>query len=103
MKDALVCRAFSAWADRTAHKKVMRGKLLEVSQLFMHGSKAQCFQAWHQEAEVNNAFALVIFRPSVSLQCIVTGVKTDFVHGKTPYSRLSSAYSQVFLIALFWL
>ena len=40
------------WADKVAHKKGMREKLMSVSQLLMHGSLARCFQAWHQDSQV---------------------------------------------------
>ncbi len=49
---SLLCRAFQAWADKVAHKKSMREKLMSISQLLMHGSLARCFQAWHQDAQV---------------------------------------------------
>ena len=65
---AQLCRAFQAWADKTCRKKTLRQKLLNVSQLFMHGSLARCFQAWHQEAQVYNAPVLMpLLHPAVTL------------------------------------
>lgn len=48
----LLCRAFQAWAEKATHKRDMRQKLLTVSQLFMYGSLARCFQAWQQDTQV---------------------------------------------------
>ena len=48
----MMCRAFQAWAEKAAHKRDMRQKLLTVSQLLMHGSMARCFQAWQQDTQV---------------------------------------------------
>lgn len=47
------CRAFQGWASRVAEKKGSRQQLIQVSQLFMHGSLARCFQAWHQDTLVS--------------------------------------------------